>query len=259
MKITLLEDLKEIKRTSPLVLNLTNLVTINDIANVEISMGASPVMSDCLNDALELSAFAKAILINIGTINERQGKIMLAVVKANYNKKPIVLDLVGYGATSSRNEWAKKLIPFVDVLKGNYAEVLSLYQQTNLTKGVDGDIDISEPKEVILSVAKKYNKLILMTGKVDHISDGTDTISLSNGDAMLKNITGTGCMLGAISTVFLANKKSIDSLVNAVSLLNLSAEAAVKENKTPYSFRTTLIDSIYNAINWIDIKNIKFI
>ncbi len=257
MKITLKDNLKIIAKEKPLILNLTNLVTINDLANIEIAIGASPVMSDCLNDALSLSNYAKAILINIGTINNHQGTIMLEVAKANFNKKPIMMDLVGYGATESRNNWVDKLIPYVSSIKGNYAEIVSFSKKHNLTKGVDGDIEIDNPIMIVSELAKKYNKLVLMTGKVDHISDGEETFSLNNGHKLLSEITGTGCMLGAVSATFLAVDNSLSALLNATSLVNLSAEKAVKIHNKPQAFKIEWLDQIYDALNWIDEKEIN--
>ncbi len=257
MQITLKKDLAMINQEKPLILNLTNLVTINDLANIEIAIGASPVMSDCLNDALTLGNYARAILINIGTINKRQGEIMLAVAQANFNKKPIMMDLVGYGATASRNKWVEKLIPFVSAIKGNYAEILSFNKKHNLTKGVDGDIEISDPVKVVSQVAKESQKLVLMTGAVDHISDGKTTLSLKNGDPLLKTFTGSGCMLGAVSVVFLAINNSLSGLVNAASLVGLSAQEAAVKERFPQAFKRAWLDKIYDALNWIDESKIN--
>ncbi len=257
IKHNLLKNLVTIKKDNLLILNLTNLVTINDLANIEISLGASPVMSNDLDDALSLANFAKAILINIGTINQDQGEIMLAVAKANFQKKPIMIDLVGYGATTTRNQWVEKLLPFCSAIKGNYSEVSSLYKKHNLAKGVDGDITLEDPRAIVETIAQKYQKLILMTGEVDYISNGVETYALSNGHYLLKSLTGTGCMLGAISATFLAVNNTLGALLNATSLLNLSAEKAAQKASRPQQFKSELLDKIFDAQNWIKESEIK--
>ena len=43
-----------------------------------------------------------------------------------------------------------------------------------------------------------------MTGETDWISDGTVTVSLSNGDKLLAHITGSGCIVGTSVATFCA-------------------------------------------------------
>ena len=43
-----------------------------------------------------------------------------------------------------------------------------------------------------------------MTGKTDWISDGSVTVSSSNGDELLANITGSGCIVGTSVATFCA-------------------------------------------------------
>ncbi len=40
------ECLENVRKASPLIHNITNYVTINDVANVLLACGASPLMSD---------------------------------------------------------------------------------------------------------------------------------------------------------------------------------------------------------------------
>lgn len=43
-----------------------------------------------------------------------------------------------------------------------------------------------------------------MTGKVDWVSDGFTTFSISNGHALLESITGAGCVAGTLVATFCA-------------------------------------------------------
>ena len=45
------ECLENVRRMAPLIHNITNYVTINDVANVLLACGASPIMSDEAEDA----------------------------------------------------------------------------------------------------------------------------------------------------------------------------------------------------------------
>lgn len=54
--------LDRVRELSPLVLSITNQVTINECANALLAIGASPVMSDDSADAETLAALALGTL-----------------------------------------------------------------------------------------------------------------------------------------------------------------------------------------------------
>ena len=70
--------LERVRAVSPLVLCLTNVVTVTDCANALLAIGASPVMSDDPRDAAGLAGLASALVVNIGTINDHQEGVMAA-------------------------------------------------------------------------------------------------------------------------------------------------------------------------------------
>ena len=74
-------------------LYVTNYVTVNDVANALIACGSSPIMADDESDAVDITAICDALVINIGTLNERTIKAMLKTGrKANELSHPVVLD-----------------------------------------------------------------------------------------------------------------------------------------------------------------------
>ncbi len=69
-----------VKEKAPLVINITNKVTINDIANILSTIGASPIMTndpreieDLFNIAAQINS---AVVLNIGTLNQEQIELM---------------------------------------------------------------------------------------------------------------------------------------------------------------------------------------
>ena len=48
--------LENVRKTVPLVHNITNYVTVNDVANVLLACGASPIMSDEPKDVEDITA-----------------------------------------------------------------------------------------------------------------------------------------------------------------------------------------------------------
>ena len=59
--------LKNLKSNGALVHNITNYVTVNDVANILLACGGSPIMADEPEDAEEITAICNGLNINIGT------------------------------------------------------------------------------------------------------------------------------------------------------------------------------------------------
>ena len=48
------ECVENVRNNVPLVHNITNYVTVNDVANVLLACGGSPIMSDDIDDVVDL-------------------------------------------------------------------------------------------------------------------------------------------------------------------------------------------------------------
>ena len=93
-------SLNLIRTHRPLVHCMTNAVVMNFTANGLLSVGASPIMADAMEEVSDIVQIADALLINIGTLNARTVASMnLAIEIAAEKNIPIVLDPVGAGAT----------------------------------------------------------------------------------------------------------------------------------------------------------------
>ena len=62
--------LDNVRKTTPLVHNITNYVTVNDVANVLLACGGSPIMSDDIQDVEDITSICGGLNINIGTLNQ---------------------------------------------------------------------------------------------------------------------------------------------------------------------------------------------
>ena len=94
--------LKAVKKKTPLVHSITNYVTVNDCANMVLACGGAPIMSDEISEVEEITSICDALVINIGTLNERTIDSMIkAGKKANELGHPVILDPVGAGGRSS--------------------------------------------------------------------------------------------------------------------------------------------------------------
>ena len=55
--------LDEVRKKAPLIHNITNYVTINDVANMVLACGASPIMSDEPTDIEEITSICQGLNI----------------------------------------------------------------------------------------------------------------------------------------------------------------------------------------------------
>jgi hydroxyethylthiazole kinase len=245
-----------IRDKEPLIHNITNYVTVNDCANAILAVGASPIMADDINEAADITAISSALVINIGTLNQRTIASMLkAGKKANELGIPVIFDPVGAGASRLRNDTTKEIISQIkiSILRGNLSEVSFVAGLEVSTKGVDSsrEDDKKDSTAIAKAVAKQLNCIAAITGAVDVISDGNKTIRIMNGHSMLSKVTGTGCMTSAIVGSFAgATNNYLAAAVCGVASMGIAGEIAYKKAGMLGigSFHIAIIDSL-NHLN----------
>ncbi|OCA98434.1 hydroxyethylthiazole kinase [Clostridium beijerinckii] len=249
--------LNEVRNKKPLVHNITNYVTVNDCANILLAIGASPIMADDIKEAADITKISSALVINIGTLNERTIESMIASgKKANELNIPVVFDPVGAGASDFRNSTTKRLLEEVkiSVLRGNMSEIKFISGLGSTTKGVDASENDArtgndEGIDVAKNLAKKLQCTVAITGATDIISDGERVVILENGTKMLSNVTGTGCMTTALIGAFCgAGSDYFIGAVSGIISMGISGEIALdKAGKIGTgSFHIAIIDAISN-------------
>lgn len=242
--------LNKVKEVNPLVLHYTNEVTINDCANITLAIGASPLMSYSYEEVEDIVKIARAVVINIGTMNSDRIELFIKAGKfANKYKKPVILDPVGIFATKARANLVKRLIEEVNftVIKGNISEIKYIAGLESNGQGVDSNEEGLDLKEQLKEIAFKLNSTVVATGKVDFISDGNSIIEINNGAEKLKKVTGTGCMTGSLIGSYLAvAEKAIEASAMGVLTMSLAGELADEDNPPIGTFKVKLIDEVYN-------------
>jgi hydroxyethylthiazole kinase len=265
--------MKKVKEVKPLIHNITNYVTANECANVLLACGASPIMADDSGEVEDITSLCSGLNINMGTLNNRTiSSMLLAGKRANKLKHPVLLDPVGVGASSLRNETAKVLLENIKftVIRGNLSEIkmiASLNENKGKkeeglnanSRGVDSaeKLDLNNLAEIALLAKETANKLgsiIAISGITDIITDGKRCFYVKNGHQMMAKITGSGCMLSALITAFIsANKKEpLEATVAASCLLGIAGERAffkMKEfNTGNSSYCNYLIDEVFKLV-----------
>ncbi len=252
-------NLEKLRENSPLIHNITNIVVANYVANGLLSLGCSPIMSNAIEEMDELPAICQALVINIGTLTAEQVKSMIkAGISANKNNIPVVLDPVGVGATTFRQETVKTLLSEIkfDLIRGNIGEIAHLAQVNWNAKGVDAGTGEANLSQIAKDVALKYNCIVAISGEIDYISDGSKVAKIDNGTALFPRITGSGCLLSAVCGAFLTlDDNNFDLTLSACTSYAVAGQI-VKENLNDNQtgqFYIGLLDSLAN----IDDKTVE--
>lgn len=251
------ELLQNLRTQQPLVLNITNIVVSNYVANGLLAIGASPIMSNAIEEMEELATICGGVSINIGTLTTPQIDAMLAAGKtANVTHTPVLLDPVGVGATKFRQSTTKKLLEEIEftAIRGNIGELAFLAEVDWNAKGVDagnGEGNTLETANLIAkTVAKKYNTIAIVSGEVDVISDGKTTVQIANGTPLFPQITGSGCLHGAVCSAFLTlanltdQKDILTTCVTACVSYAIAGQIIAKADMRSGGFTTALIDGL---------------
>lgn len=252
---------ENVREKQPLVHNITNYVTVNDVANVLLACGGSPIMSDEPDDVEDITSICGGLNINIGTLNKSSIEGMYrAGKKANELGHIVLLDPVGAGASALRTNTALGLIEKVkfNIIRGNISEIKTIAFGSGTTKGVDADIADAVNEENLDSavkfakdLAQKTGAVIAITGAIDLVTDGGKCFVIRNGKAEMGRITGTGCQLSGLMTAFaVANPDSVcEAAAAAVCTMGLAGEIGferMQEGDGNSTYRNRIIDAIYH-------------
>lgn len=253
--------LQNVRGHAPLVHNITNYVTVNDVANIILACGASPIMSDDEMEVEEITSICNGLNLNIGTLNRRTIRSMyLAGKKARALGHPVLLDPVGAGASILRTNTAKDLMREVrpDVIRGNVSEIKTLAIGSSNTHGVDADItdavtesNLNAAVPFVKNFSAKTGSIVAVTGAIDLIGDTRICYVVRNGRSEMGRITGTGCQLSGMMTAFLAANPENKLLAAAASVctMGLAGEIAWKRIQPGdgiSTYRNRIIDAVYN-------------
>ncbi len=277
---------ENVRKKSPLIHTITNYVTANDCANMLLACGASPIMADDVEEAVEITGLCHGLTINLGTLNQNKISSMLSAGKrANELGHPVILDPVGIGASKLRTETALRLIKEVSfsVIRANISEMKVLISdikneekssnegstkdgktsnegsmEGGKTRGVDADISdqITEENlaEAVLfaqAAARKLGAVVAISGAIDIVADQEKAYCIRNGHPMMRLVTGTGCQLSALTAAFAAANPNmpLEAAAAAVCAMGVCGEIGCRrlsEMDGNASYRNYIIDAMYH-------------
>lgn len=253
--------LENVRKNVPLVHNITNYVTVNDVANILLACGGSPIMSDEPEDVEDITSICGGLNINIGTLHKSSIEgMMRAGKRANELGHPVLLDPVGAGASKLRTETALNIMKEIrlTVIRGNISEIKTLVQGSGTTKGVDADVadavtedTLDDAITFVKEFAKESGCIIAVTGAIDLVSDWDRCYVIRNGRPEMGKITGTGCQLSGMMTAYVtANpERPLEAAAAAVCIMGLAGEigwSRMQDGDGNSTYRNRIIDAVYN-------------
>ena len=241
------DALLALRERAPLVQCVTNVVAAQWTANVLLALGAAPAMVDNPREAGPFAAIAGGLLVNLGTPQQETVAAMTEAVRAaGRSGTPWVLDPVAAGALGWRTDIAHELLALTPpaVVRGNASEVMALAGGLG-GKGVESVDTPEAAAQTAAALAAKHGTVVAISGPVDHLTDGTRLVKISNGHPWLTRVTGVGCALGAMIAGFAA--VVADPLVAAAAgtaALTVAADEAAVAARGPGSFAVELLDQL---------------
>lgn len=244
------QDVEKIRKTAPLVHNITNYVVMNTTANALLALGASPVMAHAEEEAEDMTGIAGALVVNIGTLSGPWVRSMeKAMAGARRRGIPVIFDPVGAGATPYRTRTARGLISAFPpvVVRGNASEINACVSEGALTKGVDSTVSSDSAVRSASALAAVSGAVVCMSGAVDYIVQGDRQAKIRNGHPLMPKVTGLGCtataLIGAFSAV---NPSPFFAAAHAMAVMGIAGELAARDASGPGSFQMRFLDALYN-------------
>ncbi len=243
-------SVESIRKLSPVIHNITNYVVMNTTANALLAIGASPVMAHATEEMDEMVGIASALVVNIGTLSREWIKAMFkAAERATLRNIPVILDPVGAGATAFRTETAQEFIKAFrpSIIRGNASEIMSVYESSGSTKGVDSAKASHDAVSAGMSINEDYGSVVCISGETDYVIDSGRTVKIRNGHQMMTKVTGLGCTATALCGAFAAvSENRAQAAAHAMAVMGIAGEIAVERAAGPGTLQVFFYDALYN-------------
>lgn len=264
--------LENVEKRKPKILCMTNTLTMKEVSESILAMQGIPMISEEPSEYIELLRYADALYLNIGTLKQELCQPIIRIAKeANRLQIPIVVDPVGVGSSKFRSDFIFTLMNQcqITVMKGNLHEIRYLYEQSQLRYTMkvheEDEIQSEEIKEQVTwikALAKRYQCIIGISGKIDLIASQQILYANHLHHQDLRNTQGMGCMLGAIITTLIgANTHYLEATKTAFMVMSVAGIRAsgIKDllHSGMGSYKGMVIDQI-SLLNYEIIKEYTY-
>ncbi|WP_409021502.1 hydroxyethylthiazole kinase [Dellaglioa sp. P0083] len=246
-----LELLDKLRKENPVIFNISNYITVQDVANGLNAIGASPIMPSAIEEAAEMLQISAAATINMGSFKSSELPYIERVSQiANDLDIPLVLDPVAVAMPYRQKVITNLLEHFhFNFIRGNAGEIAALAGVEWQAKGIDAGNGSADLAEIAKIVAKRYNCTVVLSGPTDYISDGKRVATVTQGTSLFQTHVGSGDMLSSLIAAFAAVSKDNEFEAARIACLifattgELVADELITEK--PGSFIVNLLDKLH--------------
>ncbi|NLW25073.1 MAG: hydroxyethylthiazole kinase [Clostridia bacterium] len=267
IKKQIIQAVETVKQTNPMAGSITNMVTINFVANAQLAVGGSAAMVYLPEEGEFLAKAGGATYINVGTLLPVHEETLPYTAKVLHETgKPWVLDPVAVGIGSLRTQLLRQFKEYKPtVIRGNASEIIALAGLWELeggtavskVRGVDSTDSVKAAKAAAVSLAKWTGGAVAVSGETDLITDGTVVAYSYGGSHFMPKITGAGCSLGGVIAVYLTSASPFIAALTGTAVYNLAGTRAERKVDGPGSFQIEFLNELYKA-SPVDIANNPF-
>lgn len=237
-----------VRAAAPLTQCMTNTVVTGFTANVLLAVGASPAMTDSLEEGPIFAGVADGLLINVGTVNAMTAEAMRATALARTHAgRTWCLDPVAVGTLPVRTTLARDLLGHhPTVVRGNASEVRALVGEPGAGRGVDAGDEVDAALDASARLVDEGVGAVAVSGSVDAIVTADHPpLRIANGDPIMTKVTGVGCALGAMVAAYLPVAETPQlAAAAATAALTVAADDAADRASGPGSFAVELLDAL---------------
>lgn len=213
--------LDRVRQHRPRVHCLMNSVVQKFVADGLAALHARPSMTASPEEIADFATGADALLVNLGTLDtQRRAVIATAVGVMRQRARPWLLDPVHCDASPTRRAFAQDLLAQAPaVLRGNGGEVATLTPPAGVVR--------------------------VTSGAVDLVACGARQLRVANGHPWMAQVTGTGCLSGAVIAAFLTvEPDALRAASAAMLVLGVAAELAGEQARGPGTFEPAFLDAL---------------
>lgn len=274
-------EVQKIRDLKPRIHMIPNIVTATLCADALSAVGARPIMAMYAEELEDVIQQADGFVANLGQPDEDKIKsVHRGIIAANESGIPIVIDPVGCCATEFRKRFVKDILryDFTGIIKGNYAEISSILNGESIKTGVDSQLQAEDFDKLLNNYIQKSRediedndnnkdkRVYIATGETDYIlikktAKGTGMIGTSMLDIRTSqsemiddkataltlrwNVTGTGCMYGALlGAVYAVNPKEPEKAALVTSTLMRYLLANADNTRGYATYKNSLLDTL---------------
>lgn len=241
------QTLAKIRERGPRIHCITNDAAQVLSANMLLAVGAVPSLTLAREEVGEFVAGSDALLVNLGTLDERRRAAIDIALEALVDQPvPWLLDPVFADRSETRAAVALEMITRgPTILRANEAEYAFLAVERG---GASPD-----------TFARDAGLVVARSGPRDHVTDGVQRLVIENGHELMCRVTAVGCAGTAVMAAFAALEDDpFLAATGAMIVLGVAGEVAAEASAGPGTFQANLLDALYTLDEQVICRRAKF-